>query len=105
MLMPWYVANPPVDFSTHAVIILRAGPQSYWGGGVWLDRIESNGAGTSIEYTVMVPSTGCPAVGGGSLNPTVAIRLPLPLPDPITWRRSERPIDCDWNTDSTNVRP
>ncbi len=103
---PWYAFGPPVDFSTHAVVILRAGAQHNWGGGVWLDWIESGATGTTIDYTVMVPTADCPPVDDAAgLNPTVAIRLPLPLINPITWRRSESSINCDWGPDTVRVWP
>lgn len=88
-----------VDFTTHAVLILRAGPQTRWGGGVWLDTIETGESGTQIRYTAMVPGGDCPEVEPpASVNPTVAIRVPLPIPEPVTWIRQAESIDCDWGT-------
>jgi hypothetical protein len=85
-----------VDFTTHAVIVLRAGSQSRWGGGVWLGALDATAGASTIEYTVMEPSESCPEIGGGkTLRPTVAIRVPLPLASTAFARRVER-IDCDW---------
>ena len=95
-----------VDFTTHAVIILRAEPQTRWGGGIWLDRIDASGGSTTIDYTVMEPSDACPPVEGGAvLRPTVAIRVPLPLPDPVTWNRHVETIDCQWGSDGSGGEP
>jgi hypothetical protein len=95
-----------VDFTTHAVVILRAEAQTRWGGGVWLDHIDSSGVGSTIEYTVMEPSDGCPLVDGGEvLRPTVAVRVPLPLPDPVTWNRRVETIDCYWESDGSGGEP
>lgn len=104
-----------VDFTTHAVIILRGDEQDRWGGGVWLSAISAAAGGTAIEYAVMDAGENCPAVEGGTtVRPTVAIRVPLPLDAPITWHRTTETIACDWNdggpdwgggTDSTTVRP
>lgn len=101
---------PPVigvDFTTHAVLILRAGQQAHWGGGIWLTALERAATGTIIRYSVMQPGDNCPAHGldGWLLNPTVAIRIPLPLDPPVTFERQIEPIDCDWGNDSTWVDP
>ncbi len=98
---PWLGVE--IDFTTHAVLILRAGEQTRWGGGIWLDAIETGAAGTQIDYTAITPSEECPEVEEGLLNPTVAIRVPLPLPEPVTWRRHVETIDCRW--DSAGQRP
>jgi hypothetical protein len=85
--------SPTVDFSTHAVVILRAPVQNRWGGGVWLTGIR----GSTIGYTVMTPGRSCPVVEGGlTVRPTAAIRVPLPLREPVTFRRSVETIDCRW---------
>ncbi len=95
-----------VDFSTHAVLILRADVQTSWGGGIWLDKFEPGNAGTVIEYTVMNPGSACPEVGNGaSLQPTVAIRLPLPIVEPLFITRTSDTISCGWVSDSTEVGP
>jgi len=96
----WF--SPEVDFTTHAVIILRSGNQTRWGGGIWLDRFDVTPSGTIIDYTVMEPGDDCWTVGPplGVLNQTVAIRVPLPINLPITWNRNIQPIQCNWN-DST----
>jgi len=97
--------EPEIDFSTHAVIILRAGVQTRWGGGVWLDKFEGTEAGTVVEYTAMEPADDCPPVDlQPVINPTVAIRVPLPAGDPITWTRQTQVITCDW-TDSLRIEP
>jgi hypothetical protein len=94
----------PVDFEQFAVILLRAGDQDRWGGGIWLTDLETSESGTRVEYTVVVPGSECPPVAdspyflGDVVNPTVAIRVPLPLPEPITWDRLTRTIDCDWGS-------
>ena len=94
-----------VNFSTHAVIILRAGEQHRWGGGIWLYEIKAKESGTTIDYTVLEPTENCPPIEGDqtTLNPTVAIRVPLPLPEPIVFNRKTETIDCDWGKDSTWV--
>ncbi|HWR82708.1 MAG TPA: hypothetical protein VN285_05355 [Candidatus Deferrimicrobium sp.] len=99
----WDISD--VDFSTHAVIVLRAGVQTRWGGGIWLDVFETGAGGTTIEYRVMQPAENCPAVEGDqtAVNPTVAIRVPLPLPEPITFKGSIEVIDCNWGVDSSWV--
>jgi hypothetical protein len=102
-----------VDFTTHAVIVLRGDEQDRWGGGVWLAAIASDGGGTAIDYTVMAAGEDCPAIAdGGAAWPTVAIRVPLPLNEPVTWHRSSEVIDCDWGgepggggVDSLGVEP
>lgn len=99
--LPWLGID--IDFTTHAVLVLRAGEQTRWGGGIWLDGIETGAAGTVIDYTVMVPSGECPEVEAGVLNPTVAIRVPLPLPEPVSWDRRVQTIDCRW--DSSGAEP
>lgn len=93
-----------VDFTTHAVIILRSGDQTRWGGGIWLDRFDVTSSGTAIDYTVMEPGDDCPAVELplSTVNPTVAIRVPLPINLPITWNRNVQPIQCNWS-DSTGI--
>lgn len=86
-----------VDFTKFAVLILRAGAQTRWGGGVWLDAIRASETGTAIDYTVMEPAGECPPIDGGAiLRPTVAIRVPLPVSDPVTWNRRTESIDCGW---------
>lgn len=103
-----------VDFSVYAVLILRAGPQTRWGGGIWLDRIETTANGTVIEYSVMQPGADCPEITEGViLQPTVAIRVPLPLTEPVMWQRRTETIPCGWagnpepgtGSDSTGVVP
>ena len=97
-----------VDFSKHAVLILRAGEFTRWGGGIWLDEVKTAASGTTIRYTVMQPGDECPLVGdGGLVNPTVAIRVPLPVTAPVTWDRGVQSIPCDWDhpDDSTRVWP
>jgi hypothetical protein len=90
--------SPSVDFATHAVLILRAPAQARWGGGVWLSAIEDGAPGTAVEYWVMTPGPDCPAVeGGATLRPTVAIRVPLPLADPVVFRRNTETVDCRWD--------
>jgi len=98
----WF--NPEVDFTTHAVIILRSGDQTRWGGGIWLDRFDVTAGGTTIDYSVMEPGDDCPTVGPplGVFNPTVAVRVPLPINLPITWNRNVQSIQCNWY-DSTVV--
>lgn len=92
---PWLGLE--VDFSTHAVIVLRADPQRHWGGGIWLDSFDATASGTIIDYSVMEPSGQCPEVEGGeSVRPTAAIRLPLPLNAPISYNRHVESIDCNW---------
>jgi len=94
-----------VDFSTHAVVILRAGETSRWGGGIWLDNVKSTADGTVIDYSVMIPGDSCPLVGEGlsNVNPTVAIQVPLPLTLPLVWNRDVETIDCNWGTDTVLV--
>lgn len=90
---------PHVDFATQAVIILRAGVQTQWGGGVWLNMYDKGSNGTTIEYTVMEPGGNCPPVAQAnqtSINPTVAIRVPLPADGPVVWHRNTQTINCDW---------
>jgi hypothetical protein len=98
-----------VDFTTHAVIVLRGDEQTRWGGGVWLTAVNTDAGATIIDYTVITASDECPLVENGTtVRPTVAIRLPLPLPEPITWRRTTETVACDWEgggVDSTVVRP
>ena len=95
----------PVDFTTHAVIILRADLNNAWGGGIWLNSLEVTATGTSIAYSVMVPGEDCPPVEDGtSLQPTVAIRVPLPLTEPIAWERRVEAIDCNWGEDRTGTK-
>jgi hypothetical protein len=103
---PWW-GVPDVDFSTHAVIILRAGDQTQWGGGIWLNDIDRSSGGTVYDYTVMQPSDDCPPMEmmGMGANPTVAIRVPLPIDPPVTWNRHIEPIKCDWGSDSSWVEP
>jgi len=105
IIMPPVWGGFDVDFSTHAVIILRAGEQSHWGGGVWLYEVKTRESGTTIDYTVLEPGEDCPAIDGNqtTVNPTVAIRVPLPLPEPIIWSRKTETIDCNWGKDSTWV--
>jgi hypothetical protein len=89
--------SPDVDFSTHAVVVLRAPAQTRWGGGVWLSAVEDAAPGTAVEYWVMTPGVDCPSVeGGATLRPTVAIRVPLPLAEPLTFRRNTEVVDCRW---------
>jgi hypothetical protein len=99
----------PVDFERFAVIVLRAGEQERWGGGIWLTDFRTSTEGTWIEYAVIQPGAECPPVGdsgfdfGTRVNPTVAIRVPLPLPEPVHWERSVRTIDCDWGAGGDSV--
>ncbi|MEW5700943.1 MAG: hypothetical protein AB1792_01760 [Candidatus Zixiibacteriota bacterium] len=101
---PWW-GGVAVDFSTHAVIILRAGETSRWGGGVWLDDIRSGSTGTVIDYSVMIPGDDCPTVDDelSAVNPTVAIRVPLPVTSPVTWNRRTETIECNWMIDSSGM--
>ena len=95
-----------VDFPKCAVIILRAGEQTRWGGGIWLNAFNSTDGGTNIEYSVMEPGPNCPEVssvpwfGGSLINPTVAIQVPLPIKDPVKWIRKIETIDCNWKDSS-----
>ncbi len=84
-----------VDFTTHAVVLLRADAQERWGGGMWLDEIDVDDTGTTIGYVVMIPGGNCPLAEDG-VRPTLAIRVPLPLDEPVTWNRRTEIIDCDW---------
>jgi hypothetical protein len=94
-----------VDFTTHAVIILRADRSNAWGGGIWLNSLEVTTSVTTIAYSVMMPGDDCPPVEGGTyLQPTVAIRVPLPLTEPMMWERRVETIDCDWGGDSRGVK-
>lgn len=93
-----------VDFAQFAILILRAGDQQRWGGGVWLTSLSTSAAGTEIEYTVIEPGEDCPPTWdpcGPSdiVNPTVAIRVPLPLPEPIQWNRLTQTAACEWSAD------
>jgi len=103
----WWVGIPEVDFEGQAVIILRAGEQTRWGGGVWLTNVIEGDGSTTIEYCVMDPGGNCPPidVDPGQLNPTVAIRIKKPASPQINWQRKVEPIDCDWGMDSTVVFP
>jgi hypothetical protein len=86
-----------VDFTKYAVLILRAGSQTRWGGGVWLDAINTTESGTTIDYTVMEPIGDCPPIETGEiLRPTVAIRVLLPIGDSVTWNRRTESIECGW---------
>jgi hypothetical protein len=94
-----------VDFTQFAILILRAGDQERWGGGVWLTNLSTSAAGTEIEYTVITPGEDCPPTWnpcglGNLVNPTVAIRVPLPLPEPINWHRLTETAACDWSAGS-----
>ena len=104
---PWW-GMPYVDFTTHAVIVLRAGEQTRWGGGIWLNSIDHSAGGTVYDYSVMEPSDDCPGMDGMGMmdmvvNPTVAIRVPLPIDPPVTWLRNVESIKCDWGNDSSWV--
>jgi hypothetical protein len=93
--VPWLGLE--VDFATHAVVVLRANSQGRWGGGIWLNEFDVSADGTTIDYSVMEPGDECPVVeGGGSVRPTAAIRLPLPLQAPIRYARHVESIDCRW---------
>ena len=86
-----------VDFTKYAVLILRADPQTRWGGGVWLDAINTTVAATTIDYTVMDPAGECPPIENGEVvRPTVAIRVPLPISESVDWNRRTESIDCGW---------
>jgi hypothetical protein len=91
-----------VDFTKCAVIILRAGEQTRWGGGIWLNAFTSADGGTEIEYSVMEPGPDCPEIGSvpwysdGAISPTVAIQIPLPINSPVKWIRQIERIDCNW---------
>lgn len=104
---PWRPPMMEIDFTTHAVIVLRAGEQTRWGGGIWMTKFERSAAGTTIGYSVMEPADDCPTIdyGPSSINPTVAIRVPLPLDPPIIWERAVESITCDWGNDSTWIEP
>jgi len=99
---PPYYYDFNVDFSKCAVIILRAGEQTRWGGGIWLNAFNTTDGGTNIEYSVMEPGPDCPEIGivpwysDGAINPTVAIQVPLPINDPVKWDRQIETIDCNW---------
>lgn len=103
----WWIGTPEVNFETQAVIVLRAGEQSRWGGGVWLTNVIEGDGSTTIEYCVMDPGGNCPTVDGnqGQLHPTVAIRIKKPESNNIIWHRTVEPIPCDWGVDSTVVFP
>ncbi|MBI3873163.1 MAG: hypothetical protein HY304_08830 [candidate division Zixibacteria bacterium] len=105
-MLPWW-GGFDVDFSTHAVLILRSGNTTHWGGGIWLNKITRGEAGTVIDYTVMQPGDYCPVVDPdlGTVNPTAAIRVLLPLTPPVTWNRHSEIIDCNWGSDSSWVSP
>jgi hypothetical protein len=94
--------NIDVDFATHAVIILRSDELTRWGGGVWLNEFNVSDNGTDIDYSVMQPGEDCPEVEDGTVQPSVAIRVPLPLNQPIIWNRHVESISCDWG-DSTII--
>jgi hypothetical protein len=86
-----------VDFTKYAVLILRTDSQTRWGGGVWLDAINTTEAGTTIDYTVMEPTGDCPPIESGEVvRPTVAIRVPLLITDSVTWNRRTESIECGW---------
>jgi hypothetical protein len=86
-----------VDFTTHWVIVLRAGEQSRWGGGIWLNSVNASGGATTIDYSVMEPSEECPLIEDGvTLRPTVAIRLPRPLSEPVRFTKTTETIACEW---------
>lgn len=93
-----------VDFTTHQIIVLRAGNQTKWGGGLWLNEIETTGSSTNYAYTVMQPTGDCPVADGQTLNPTVAIRVPKPA-GAVTFERSIESIDCDWGNDKPLPEP
>ncbi|MEO7993782.1 MAG: hypothetical protein ABI743_05225 [bacterium] len=95
-----------VDFTTHAVILLRANAQTKWGGGIWLNSITTSATGTVVEYTELSPSGDCPeSESADALRPTVAIRVPLPLTGPITYVQHVEEISCEWGDDGTVVEP
>ncbi len=86
-----------VDFSTHAVIILRAGSQTHWGGGVWLNGYDNSGENTVIDYSVMEPADDCPPIEElAEINPTVAIQVLKPIGSTVTWNRHTETIECSW---------
>jgi|GEM_PF-1598665 len=93
-----------VDFTTHQIIVLRAGAQTKWGGGIWLNEIETGATGTNYAYTVMQPTGDCPLADGQTLYPTVAIRVPKPT-GAITFTRSIEQISCDWEHDKPLPEP
>jgi len=101
----------PIDFARFAVVVLRAGDQERWGGGIWLTDLKPGDGGTDVSYVVAVPGPDCPLVADGgywnhdAVNPTVAIRVLLPLPEPIHWNRSALTLACAWEegSDSTIV--
>jgi len=87
-----------VDFTAYAVVVVRADVQDRWGGGIWISGITRSMSGTKIDYVVMTPGENCPIVDGGEeLQPTVAIRVPLPLTEPVIWDRQTEMINCDWS--------
>jgi hypothetical protein len=93
--VPWLGLE--VNFSTHAIVVLRASSQGRWGGGIWLNSFDVDAGGTTIDYSVMEPGDECPEVEAGkSVRPTAAIRLPLPLNAPIRYDRHVESIDCNW---------
>jgi len=45
----------------------------------------------------MEPTGDCPPIESGEvLRPTVAIRVLLPITDPVTWNRRTESIECGW---------
>lgn len=93
-----------VDFDTHIVIVLRGGAQTRWGGGLWLNSVETGASGTSYEYTVMQPTGQCPDTDGYTMYPTVAIRVPKPT-GTISFVRHLEQISCEWDEDKPMPAP
>lgn len=93
-----------VNFDTHAILILRAGPQIRWGGGIWLNAVTEGNSGTNIEYTVMQPAGDCPSADGYTLRPTVAIRIPKPS-GAVSYTRHIERLSCDWGEDDVLPMP
>lgn len=99
--------KPEVDFSQYAVIILRGEPQDHWGGGIWLDNYTNGDAGAVVEYTVVEPGESCPPILAPlpTAQPTVAIRVPRPTNDQVTWQGTTKTVDCVWAVDTTRAFP
>jgi hypothetical protein len=105
---PYGPVAPEVSFSDYVVVVIGLEAESAWGRGLWVTDVTDGPTGTTIKFEVSKPGEDCfvlfegpPDPGASSNSPTVAVLVPAPVADPVTFERLDVTWTCTWEPDPT----
>ncbi|MCI0407315.1 MAG: hypothetical protein L0191_01915, partial [Acidobacteria bacterium] len=104
---PYGPDAPDVDFENHVVVAIGLESEAIWGRGVWITEVVGSGSGSTVKFEVSRPGEDCIVLLGAPIDPgalsanspTIAVLVPQPVHEPVTFKRTDVTWNCTWESD------